>query len=111
MPAGLDDVIKKCENLHVEEQHQTKILLQKYEHLFDGIFGECNMGIVPISVHIMDPNCKPVHARAWEPMVHGKIQIQMLSHGCQDRLVPDVFQNFMPKLVQDIEYAQTIILS
>jgi hypothetical protein len=27
--AGLDDVIKTCENLHVEEQHQLKTLLQK----------------------------------------------------------------------------------
>jgi hypothetical protein len=26
---SLDDVIKTCENLHVEEQHQMKILLQK----------------------------------------------------------------------------------
>jgi hypothetical protein len=25
--ASLDDVIKTCENLHVEEQHQLKILL------------------------------------------------------------------------------------
>jgi hypothetical protein len=33
-PASLDDVIKTCENLHVEEQHQLKILLQKYEHLW-----------------------------------------------------------------------------
>jgi hypothetical protein len=31
-PAILDDVIKTCENLHVEEQHQLKILLQKHEH-------------------------------------------------------------------------------
>jgi hypothetical protein len=30
--ASLDDVIKTCENLRVEEQHQLKILLQKYEH-------------------------------------------------------------------------------
>jgi hypothetical protein len=42
-PASLDDIIKTCENLHVEEQHQLKILLQKYEHLFDGILGEFNM--------------------------------------------------------------------
>ena len=35
-PASLDDVNKTCENLHVEEQHQLKELLQKYEHLFDG---------------------------------------------------------------------------
>jgi hypothetical protein len=34
-PASLDDIIKTCENLHVEEQHQLKILLQKYENLID----------------------------------------------------------------------------
>jgi hypothetical protein len=32
-PESLDDVIKTCENLHIEEQHQLKISLQKYEHL------------------------------------------------------------------------------
>jgi hypothetical protein len=30
--ASSDDFIKACENLHVKEQHQLKILLQKYEH-------------------------------------------------------------------------------
>jgi hypothetical protein len=38
-PESLDDVIKTCENLHVEEQNQLKALLQKYEHLFDGSLG------------------------------------------------------------------------
>jgi hypothetical protein len=42
-PESLDDVIKTCENLHLEEQHQLKILLQKYEHLFDGTLGQFNM--------------------------------------------------------------------
>jgi hypothetical protein len=42
-PASLDDVIKTCEKLHVEEQHQLKTLLQKYEHLIDGTLGESNM--------------------------------------------------------------------
>jgi hypothetical protein len=42
-PASLDDVTKTCENLHVEEQHQLKTLLQKYEHLFDGTLGEFKM--------------------------------------------------------------------
>jgi hypothetical protein len=42
-PTILDDVIKTCENLHVEKQHQLKALLQKYEHLFDGTLGEFNM--------------------------------------------------------------------
>jgi hypothetical protein len=42
-PASLDDLIKTCENLHVEEQHQLKILLQKYEYLFDGTLEEFNI--------------------------------------------------------------------
>jgi hypothetical protein len=42
-PESLDDVIKACDNFHVEEQHQLKILLQKNEHLFDGTLGEFRM--------------------------------------------------------------------
>jgi hypothetical protein len=49
VPASLDDVIKTCENLHVEEQRQLKILLQKYEHLFDGTLEELNMDPIPIN--------------------------------------------------------------
>jgi hypothetical protein len=65
--ASLDDVIKTCENLHVEEQHQLKELLQKYEHLFDGTlrYWEFNMEQIPISLQLMDPNCKPIHAHAY----------------------------------------------
>jgi hypothetical protein len=62
-PASLDDIIKTCENLHVEEQHQLKRLLQKYEHLLDGILGKFNME--PISLQLMDPNCKPIHVCAY----------------------------------------------
>jgi hypothetical protein len=43
------------------------------------------------------------------PMVHGKIQIQTLTHGYQDCLVSDVFQNFMSKLFQDMEYVKTYL--
>jgi hypothetical protein len=64
-PASLDDVIITCENLHVEEQHQLKTLLQKYEHLFDGTLGEFNMDHMPSTLQLMDPNCKPIHARAY----------------------------------------------
>jgi hypothetical protein len=64
-PASFDDVIKTCENLHVEEQHQLKIILQKHEHLFDGALGEFNMEQMTISLQLMDPNCKPFHARAY----------------------------------------------
>jgi hypothetical protein len=63
-PASLDDVIKTCENLHVEEQHQLKTLLQKYEHLFDGTLVEFNMETVPISLQLMDPNFKLIHEHA-----------------------------------------------
>jgi hypothetical protein len=62
-PASLDDVIKTCENLHVVEQNQLKILLQKYEHLSDGTLGESKME--PASVQLVDPNCKPIHAHAY----------------------------------------------
>jgi hypothetical protein len=64
-PASLYDVIKTCENLHVEEQHQRKILLQKYDHLIDGTLGDFNMDPIPISLKLMDPNRKPIHARAY----------------------------------------------
>jgi hypothetical protein len=40
---SLDKIIKTCENLHVEEQRQIKILLPKYKHLFDGTLGAFNM--------------------------------------------------------------------
>ena len=62
-PAILDEVIKMCENLNQEEQHQLLQILQKYEHLFDGTLGEFNME--PISLHLMDKGCKPVHARPY----------------------------------------------
>jgi hypothetical protein len=39
----------------------------------------------------------------------GKIQIQTLTHGYQDFLVPDVFQNVMSKLVQDMEYVKNYL--
>jgi hypothetical protein len=39
----LDDVIKSYEDLHVENHHKLEILLQKYEHLFDGTLLELNM--------------------------------------------------------------------
>jgi hypothetical protein len=64
-PETLDDIVKICENIHVEEQHQLKALLQKYEYLFDGRSGEFNMETVPISLQLMDCNCKPVHAHTY----------------------------------------------
>jgi hypothetical protein len=38
------------------------------------------------------------------PIVYGKIQIQTLTHSYQDLHDPNVFQNVMSKLIQDMEY-------
>jgi hypothetical protein len=35
------------------------------QYLFDGTLGEFNMETVPISLQLMDPDCKPIHARAY----------------------------------------------
>jgi hypothetical protein len=42
-------------------------------------------------------------------MEYRKIKIQTLTYGYQDCLVPDVFQNVMFKLVQDMEYVKTYL--
>jgi hypothetical protein len=34
-------------------------------HLFDGTLGEFNMEQIPISLQLMDPNCKPIHVCAY----------------------------------------------
>jgi hypothetical protein len=47
--ASLDDVIMTYENLHLDKQHQVKILLPKYEHLFDVALGQFNMEQMPIN--------------------------------------------------------------
>ena len=62
-PAILEEVTKTCENLNEEEQRQLLQVLQKYEHLFDGTLGEFNMA--PISLNLIDPGSKPVHARPY----------------------------------------------
>jgi hypothetical protein len=42
-PVSLDDIIKTCENFHIEEHYQLTLLFQKYEHLFDGTSREFSM--------------------------------------------------------------------
>jgi hypothetical protein len=44
-------------------------------------------------------------------MVHGRIKIQTLNHVYQDFPVANAFQNVMSKLVQDMEYVKTNMLS
>jgi hypothetical protein len=45
------------------------------------------------------------------PMEYGKLQQETLTHEYQDCQVPDVVQNVMSKLVQDMEYTKTAMLS
>jgi hypothetical protein len=75
--ASLDDVIKTCENLHLEEQHQLKTLLQKYEHLFDGTLEKFNIDTLTISLQLMDTNCKSIHACAYT--VSRSVEQQLLN--------------------------------
>jgi hypothetical protein len=35
------------------------------QYLFDGTLGEFNMDELPISLQLMDPNCKPIHAHTY----------------------------------------------
>jgi hypothetical protein len=76
-PASLDDVIKTCENLHVEEQHQLKALLQKYEHLLDGTLGEFNMEQMTILLQLMDPNYKLIHTHVCAYAVPRSVEQQL----------------------------------
>jgi hypothetical protein len=45
--------------------HQLKTLFQKYEHLFHGTLGQFSMELTPISLQLIDPNCKPIHLRTY----------------------------------------------
>jgi hypothetical protein len=35
------------------------------QYLFDGKLREFNMELIPMSLRLMDPSCKPIHARAY----------------------------------------------
>jgi hypothetical protein len=43
------------------------------------------------------------------PMAHEKAQIQTLTHGYQNSHDPDIFQNVIVKLVQDMDYVKTYL--
>jgi hypothetical protein len=66
-----------------------------------------NMGYYHITLDVDAQNlCTIVF-----PRYTGKIKIQTLIHGYQDWQDPDVFQNIMSKLVQDVEYVNITIPS
>jgi hypothetical protein len=60
-------------NLNSEEYHHLLKLLQKYEHLFDGILGEFNMD--PISLYLPEKGVKLVHA--WPNTVPRAVEQQL----------------------------------
>jgi hypothetical protein len=62
--ANLDDVVKTCQELHVKEQHQLKILLKIYRIFYETL-GEFSMQQMTIILQLMDPNVKPVRANAY----------------------------------------------
>jgi hypothetical protein len=64
------------------------MLLQKYEHLFDGTLGELNMDPRPISLQLMDPDCKPIHACAYT--VPRSVEQQLQQSKKIVRLVVDI---------------------
>jgi hypothetical protein len=56
--------------------NQIKILLQIYEHLFNGTLGEFNMDKMQISLQLIGPNYKPVHVRVYAVPRSVKQQLQ-----------------------------------
>jgi hypothetical protein len=62
-PAVLQEVIDTCINFNQKGKFELLQVLQKYEHLFDGTLGEFNMK--PLSLQLMNKECKPVHARPY----------------------------------------------
>jgi hypothetical protein len=89
--ASLDDVIKACQNIHVVEPHQLKML-------------DLNMDYYHIKLNAVAQKICTIVFSA------DKAQVQTITYGYQYCLIPDVFQNVMSKLVQDVEYVKTIII-
>jgi hypothetical protein len=116
VPASLDDVIKTCENLHVEEQHQLKTLLQKYEHLFDGKLGEFNMRRIYL-YSALDLNMGYYYIKLDTDAqklctILFPWHIEKYKYKCRPmgiKIAHDVFQNVISKLFQDIEYVKTYL--
>jgi hypothetical protein len=51
------------------------------QYLFDGTLGEFIME--PISLQLMDPNCKPIHARAYTVSRSVEQQLQQKQGNCK----------------------------
>ena len=61
--ADLQKIVNECSHLTQTERDELLILLQKFEHLFDGALGTWKTE--PIDLELKDPNVKPYHAKPY----------------------------------------------
>jgi hypothetical protein len=54
--------MEACENLHLEKQHQLKILLKKYKHLSMEHHENSTWNNDPNNLQLLYPNFEPAHA-------------------------------------------------
>jgi cell division septum initiation protein DivIVA len=63
--ANLDDVIKTCETLYVEEHHQLKILLKNMKIFLVEYYQNQTCNTETISLQLMNPHFKPVYMHTY----------------------------------------------
>ena len=62
-PQDITSIVDRCLHLTDSEREGLHKVLTKFETLFDGTLGEWNTE--PIDLELIDPDCKPFHARAY----------------------------------------------
>ena len=62
-PADINEMVSKCDHLTNTERSDLKMLLHKFESLFDGTLGTWNTE--PIDLELKDPEAQPYHARPY----------------------------------------------
>ena len=69
IPVDIDDIVMKADNLNKEQNDSLKILLNRYNNLFDGNIGDFNVP-PPIKLEVKS-NIEPVHSRPFPvPHIH-----------------------------------------
>jgi hypothetical protein len=99
------NLLLKCQTFPIPKIGKTDMIRSVEGFTFASAL-DLNMGYYHIKLDIdAQKICTIVFPR------HIEIQIQALIQGYQDFLVPDVFQNVTSKLVQDVEFVKTKMLS
>ena len=62
-PADINEMVSKCNHLTNTERSDLKMLLHKFESLFDGTLGTWNTE--PIDLELKDLEAQPYHARPY----------------------------------------------